>query len=288
MTQATALRGRFRRLSSVRSRSATLDKASYLVNLHRGNRGDVVLVYSMPKVASSTLRRAIVESTGRPALHFHNMTREALAADKDWWRANSDDRHTSWQWRGEYARYRVRFGRRRDKWDIVNGVREPIARALSAFFQVGKREGFLDDQVPPDEVDLDPLRARFLSYFGGQGDWFRREFQPATGLDVYASPFDWAAGYCELENDRFRSLTIRQEDLARVGPTALGAFLGTDRVELPRRNVASEKFYNELYSRFRDEIQLPERLVEMAYTSEQARHFYSPAERDEFTKQWLG
>jgi hypothetical protein len=287
MKQATAPRGRVRRLSSVRSRSATIDKASYLVSLHLRSRGDVVLVYSMPKVASSTIRRAIVESTHRPALHFHNMTRQALAADKEWWREHSDDHHTSWQWRGEYARHRVRFGRPRGKWDIVNGVREPIARSVSALFQVGEREGFLDPETSPDEVDLGPLRERFLTYFTGQGDWFRDELEPATGLNVYARPFDWAAGYGTVENDRFRSMTIRQEDLARVGAPAIGEFLGCDDVALPRRNAAEEKFYHSLYTRFGDEVQLPESLVDKAYSSEQARHFYSPAELNEFRARWL-
>jgi hypothetical protein len=286
MSQATPLLGR-KRLSKVRRRSATIDRATYLVGLHLRHRGDMVLVYSMPKVGSSTMQNAIVQSTSRPALHFHNMTRAALAADKQWWRENSDDHHMTWQWRGEYARYRVRLGRTRAKWDIVNGVREPIARLLSAFFQVGQREGFIDPDLPPDQVDLDRLRDRFVARLPGE-DWFRSEFEPATGLDVYRTRFDSTVGWGVVENERFRALTIRQEDLERVGPTAMAAFLDEDRVELPRRNLADEKSYQALYARFRDEVRLPGELVEAVYSSEQATHFYSPAELDTYRARWLG
>lgn len=256
-----------------------------MAGLHLHLRGDVVLVYSMPKVASSTIRKAIAESTNRPALHFHNMTREALEADKTWWVENSADRHLLWQWRGEYARYRVKLSPRR-KWDVVNGVREPIARALSAFFHMGERAGYLNPEMSPDDIDLDELRSRFIAYYPSYDDWFRREFHPATGIDVYTQPFDWDRGYAVYENDRFRVLTIRQEDLSTKGTHAIAEFLHEDHVELPRRNTADRKFYHPLYRRFAEQVQLPEQLIESAYSSEQARHFYSPAELDRFRELW--
>lgn len=288
MNPATDLRGPIRRLSALRRRSVTLDKISYLAALHARHRGDVVLVYSMPKVASSTMRRAIAESTGRPALHFHNMTRAALDADRDWWRQQSADRHLLWQWRGEYARYRVRYGRHPGKWQVVNGIREPIARSLSAFFHMGQRAGYFDADTRADDVDLEAMRAQFVAYFPSYSDWFRNEFQPATGLDVYETPFDWAQGYAEYENDRFHVLTIRQEDLASAGPAALTRHLQEDDIQLPRRNAADRKFYEPLYRRFKNEVRLPARLIDDAYSTEQARHFYSPAELDDFRAAWGG
>jgi hypothetical protein len=35
-------------------------------------------------------------------------------------------------------------------------------------------------------------------------------------------------------------------------------------------------------------VRLPEEVIERAYTSEQARHFYTPSELDAFRARWLG
>lgn len=287
MPETPDLRGQIRRFGGIRRHSVTADRLAYLAATHWNHRGRVVLVYSMPKVGSATMHRAIAQCTDRPVLHFHNLTRAQLKADKRWWYEHSSDHHLLWQWRGEYARARVTVDRR-SRWDVVHGVREPIARTLSHFFHQGERAGYLSRDVAPDDVDIERLRALYLDRRLWTTDWFRAEFQPGTGIDVYARRFPTDEGCAEYGNDRFRSLLVRQEDLARVGAPALNRFLGTSTIELPRWNSAERKFYQPVYERFRSEVRLPEEVIERAYSSEQARHFYTPSELDAFRARWLG
>jgi len=53
-------------------------------------------------------------------------------------------------------------------------------------------------------------------------------------------------------------------------------------VSLPRESAGSTKNYSRLYGRFLDEVVLPSRVLETAYHSDLAQHFYTDVERAEF------
>jgi hypothetical protein len=172
---------------------------------------------------------------------------------------------------------------------VITGVRDPLARAVSHFFQLGEELKFLPSDGSLDKMDVSCLAKRFEDFWRfTSSDWFSEEFMPATGIDVYSESFDPQKGYRIYERKRFRMLLLRFEDLHRVGSCALSEFFGqTFELTLPMVNASQHKGYAKLYRRFIKEAELPSWLVSEAYNSPQAQHFYSREELDQRYSQWM-
>jgi hypothetical protein len=172
------------------------------------------------------------------------------------------------------------------EWDVVCGVRDPVARAASALFQIGGAW-----EAEPDDARAVEALARSLTdlFDGGRAglDWFDAQLRPVTGIDVYAQPFDRDAGWQVLTNDRFRVLVLRFEDMASAAGPALAALLDLDEPpDLAHSNEAGRKGYAARYDLFKHTAQLPERVLDAAYGSRLATHFYTAAEREGFRHRW--
>jgi hypothetical protein len=57
-------------------------------------------------------------------------------------------------------------------------------------------------------------------------------------------------------------------------------------VQVPAHNVANNKLYADTYRAFVREAVIPEAILERAYRSRYARHFYSASEIDRFRRSW--
>jgi hypothetical protein len=169
-------------------------------------------------------------------------------------------------------------------WRVISMVRDPIAQAISAFFQPGVRRGYLHAGAT-----VEGLRERF----GDRLDrlplhWFETHLQPALGIDVYASEFDPGQGYQIIEMPTVRLLLLRCEDLD-AGATGLAQLLGWPRpVPIPRLNVGAEKQHADLYRAFRQAVLPTAAQLDHAYGSRLVRHFYSGEEIDRFRALWSG
>lgn len=178
-----------------------------------------------------------------------------------------------------------------DPWDVITLVREPVTQDVSVFFQVGERRGFftLDDEGRlRDPSSIDELHERFADWRDHEDDtrFFDEDFAPSLGIDVYAQPFDPTVGMARYDGERARVLLLRNEDLRRVGSTALGDFLGVEPPALVAANVGAEKRYADLYAEFRSRP-LSADLVDRLQASRLARHFYSPDELEAARAAWL-
>ena len=122
--------------------------------------------------------------------------------------------------------------------------------------------------------------------FIGAVKWFTNELQTVTNIDVYAVPFDRSAGYQIYENERFRVLLIRFEDLRRVASEALGSFFSVPSPPLHEKNVGDRKAYSDLYRRFKADAVFPDSVLDFAYESQLAQHLYNPEEIAGFRARW--
>ena len=253
----------------------------------RLGRRTPILVFSLGKVGTTSVANAIELATGRPTIHCHRVT--ATGTQRDRVNAGIETgrpfQHT---WRGEFVRWRLRMPRRPGKrWEIVCGVRDPVAQLISAVFQ---ELGSTNPGSTLGSMSLSSLRDRVTEWAtaGRTGlDWFESELRTVTGINVFNVPFDTARGWQIYENDRFRVLVIRYEDLACAIPAALRSMFDLDRdPHVPAMNVGGEKAYGNRYRRFVAEAHLPGWIVDDAYVSQMAQHFYSPAERLAFRARW--
>ena len=261
---------------------------------HRGKR-PVVLVHQMARVGSITVLRALRRAApGLDLYHTHYLNPDTIAR----FRAQFDRIHRVTGVAGLHREFLAARHLRRlldrgvsGRWRIVTLVRDPVARTVSAFLmhfpyaypEHGLR--FLEDPGNvPALIDLFFAESEMERAF--TLDWFEREVEAVFGIDVYATPFPHEAGHATCSGPFADLLVLRLEDLDRVGPDALAAFLGTPPVALEARNRSAESSYRETHRRFLEELSLPERFLDRMYDSRLARHFYRPEERASFRAAW--
>ena len=80
-------------------------------------------------------------------------------------------------------------------------------------------------------------------------------------------------------------LLLRNEDLRRTGPQALGDFLGVNPLPLVEANIGDEKRYAGVYAEFRARG-VDTELVDLLHGSKLARHFYTPDELAHARARW--
>ena len=275
---------------------AGVDHHLYLWNLRRQVGPQPLVVYSMPKVGSTTLLQA-ARAGGRRAIPAHRLSPKGRAAEAAQTAVHAPKRRSTklWRagyggvWRSDYIAQRLaRSPKAGTRWEVITGVRDPVARSISGFFHASERTDTVDPNAPADRVDLDELRTRWIDAYwrGHSHDWFAEELEPTTGIDVFSSPFTPADGYADYENAKFRVLLVRNEDIDRVGARALAEFLRSPAVDLPRHNRATDKAYGDVYRRFAAEVTVPDDILDHAYGTRVAQHFYTDAEREACRRRW--
>lgn len=251
---------------AARRSSPTIDRIASKATVLRQLRHDPVIIYSMGKAGTSTLTSSIAAATSRHVIKVHAVSPAGIEE-----RRSTHGPRPRLLWTGEVLRHD--FHRRRAR-TVVTCVRDPIARAISAYFYSGRTDTSIDT----------------VSYYVeklSQRDWFDDEMLATTGLDVYAKTFDHDRGYEVYEHENLRVLLLRVEDIRRVGPTALREHLGLARPPLiVTQNVGEDQGQGDVYTAFKRTVALPQNLVSMVYATRLARHFYSPDELAALTERW--
>jgi len=239
-----------------------------------------VIIYSMGKSGTTSLTVALREA-GFPVVKVHSLTK-AATAERIWAHERSfSPARPRVYWRYDYLRRDLRarpWVRRR----MISVMREPVARMISAYFYD------LDPARYGDPLDAHGAGVQELIELEIERDWFATELEAVTGIDVYGAPFEREAGAQHLEHGRFDVLLLRQEDLrAESTPTVLAGFLGAPRpIDIPRRNAGEDSSYADLQRRFVSDWVFPAPLLERAYATRPAQHFYSDDERARFLARW--
>jgi len=271
----------------VRRASATVDRAMTHAETRRVLGHDPIIVFSMGKTGTTSLTRAIKAASGRPVLKAHALSDAGIAA-----RMAKADRlgvmpRPRFLWAGEEIGRALQAG---GTWDLLCGVRDPVALAVSDHFYGLQRQREVGREPWVDDGDLaghtaaiaENLEANFIEI-----DWFERELRATTGIDVYLEPFATSAGYQSYTHNGHRALVLRAEDLPRVGGSAVGTFLGLDEpLPIPRRNEGTSGEPTSAYGQFLERGALPVELIERAYDTPMARHFYPDDERRAFLARW--
>lgn len=252
-----------------------------------------VLVYQMGKVGSSTvvatLRAAEID---HPVRYVHFMSARGLLDElRDYRRAGqlwSQRAAHAYTGLGLAARFRLHAP---ERCLVVTGVREPIGRAISSFFQTAgyRHPELCDGDVPAPDAALD-----FLHDHVRRGDrlvestyrWLDRELAVSLGVDLYDHPFDRERGASIVASGDVRLLVYRAEDLAEQLPEALGELLGTDPVPLISRNVGTDKDYADSYRRVRRGLRLSEARLRSLYDHRFMAHFYGADRTGRLVERW--
>jgi hypothetical protein len=243
----------------------------------RLQRGAPIVVFAMAKTGTSSVAEAIRNAGFGPVFQVHDLDGAFLTEEE-----------RQYQWSGRPWRIwdaQSLLARRRSPdapWRVVSLVRDPIAQSIAAFFQPGERRGYLNDTTAVSAL---------VERFGDRLDrlplgWFQSHLQPTLGIDVYAHEFDAERGYQIIKTSTVELLLLRCEGLS-AAPAGLGELLGTGvRIEIPRKNVGSQKAYGPLYDDFIAQLRPSAEVIDRAYSSRLVRHFYAPDEIARFRDVW--
>lgn len=256
-----------------------------------------IIIYQPGKVGSITVHRSLKEAFRKldldtPIHHAHNLNK--LDTVKASVKKNRKAPAATLKKLDESQLLRDEIDQnRRQRWNIVSLVRDPVALRVSTLFQL------LDEYIPnwaelSKEGKLSILDLQKLLINRPEFDplhlstWFNNQVKPLFGFDVFAIPFDTKAGYkiYRWPLRRFSFMIIRLEDLNRVAPEAFNEFLELDDFQLINQNIGDEKPYKELYKQFKS-LPLPADYLDAAYSTKYARHFYTADELQAFRQRWL-
>ena len=275
--------------------SYTLSRRYALLRLAR-HREPPIVVFSMGKTGSTAVARAVQDATERHVFQVFRLDAERLREAEHRYRRRhrvarphgGDTPRVAFPgahhlWESEHL---VRHPPTpAAPWTVITTVREPVAQAISAFFHAARHS----DALAPDST-VQSLTERFSEqdWLRQPLRWFERELTKALGIDVMANPFDTKAGYGVVETPALRLLLLRQENLEDAA-TVLASFLGLKSpVAIPRRNEGTTHQYARMYGEFLDGVRLGDDLLDEAYGSDYAQHFYGIEEIAQFRRVWSG
>lgn len=255
------------------------------------------LIHTAGKVGSTTLLKYLENNlTGTTFFHCHLMTRPMLNA------RNELRRHLSVNNKYhienlEFTKYSddLLLGRkvsRRSKsipLDVFTLTRDPIARNISAFFQIFERSYYgHEEQFASEDHLLEDMLTNFIKNYRHDyfSEWFRREVLGYYGLSMTDIKFNTASGFGACQKDRLRIFFIQMEKLSELAPYVLRNFYGIDAPPVVNANTADAKPYSDLYKKFKERVRIPDNVLDEVYDSECTRFFYSKGQIDQFRNKW--
>jgi hypothetical protein len=270
----------------------------------RKTNTDPLLVYQMGKVGSTSILAGLESRLpDTPVFHVHTLSSPQLRVIeniyRNSWRDPQKRPKNSNQplhlWHSQYLEKRLADDRGQRRWRIITLVRDPVARAISEFFEVLHLQYDYDYQGLIRERSIEEVvegaRRLFMESHGAQSEafsmaWFDRELKSVFGVDVSASPFPRATGYAIYRDGRVDVLLLKLEKLNDCAKAAFGEFLGLDQFEIPRVNDSSRKAYREVYRSFIDHFRLPVPFLDEVYASSWVELFYDADEIAAFKRRW--
>ena len=231
----------------------------------------------MAKVASSTIYHSIKNQSNLPVFHIHSLDQEKiLQAELDCKTKGilPDSRNPGGLIYQEKIAKQLPI-------KIITCVREPIARNLSAFFEVF--EYYLG--TPPTEWkgNQSDLMAVYFKELPHEFplNWFDEEFIRMTKLNVYDEGFDTKAKFHIYKKDNIEVLLFRTDLEDEKKESLIKDFINISDFKLTAYNVGAQKKYATLYAQFKQQIQLPETyLKQMLETKYTCLLYTSPSPRD--------
>ncbi|MBW2367893.1 MAG: hypothetical protein JRH15_08405, partial [Deltaproteobacteria bacterium] len=169
---------------------------------------------------------------------------------------------------------------------LICPIREVISRNISAFFQNFVRD--TGEDFIEGKYDLSQLRALFLTHYPHHVclNWFDAHLMPTFGIDIYSEPFPSEKGY-KIYSRNGVNLLVCQSELGNDPKLSLlSRFLSIDISSFNFDNIGTEKNYSKTYSRFRNQVTLPNEFVRKMLLSRFSKHFYTAAQIETAINRW--
>lgn len=216
--------------------------------------GTKIHLWQMGKVGSLSIQRAVRDHCGEHSAHLHYV---------DAWHRNQPSIGV------HYSRLLTRHGDRPKL--VICGIRDPVDRVISGFFQEAESSGVGPEDLGDLESVMRRLAGRFLHDLWITCRWFEHNF--FCGLDVYSIPFDHRSGYIRHETGPVKLFLYTQKKLPHL-ESELRDFLGARDLRLLRSNDSAEKPYSRSLAAIRDSISISQSLIDRVRACRYVGHFF--------------
>ena len=249
-----------------------------------------ILIYQMGKVGSISVYKSLEKKAILPLFHFHDLFKN----DDSRSFCHFKDYGTLELKQTILDKYKVKKGAflynkiivPKKQVKIISLTREPIGRNIAAFFQNFER--MTGKKYELSNFSCQDLMDKFIKFYPHSVplEWFDNQFKSLLGIDVYEYPFPKEEGYLRIIKDNVDLLIIKLETSDSVKEKAIKEFLGLKEFKLVRANVGEEKNYQDMYKEFKQNIKLPQSLVDEMCGSKYFNHFYTDVEISKVYSRW--
>lgn len=260
------------------------------INMLRNEK--IILIYQHGKVASTTLANSI-ENQGIKTIKQHsfynNITKDIFVNYKSSKFYNKSKDSLISTIKRRIILYLLKMN---SNVKIISLVREPISRNISFYFQ--------EFQIPLMDIakstnhtvsknfNIDKLIDDFYLNFNHQHGikWFDNEFKKSFGVDVFNHEFNSKKGYSIINQNDLDIMIIKLEKIKDL-KEQIKKFVGLKKFKLIKENLASKKWYSEVYKEFKSKIEINEEYIDLLYNSRYMKHFYTKKEIKDFKDDYL-
>lgn len=248
-----------------------------------------VWLYQPGKVGSST----IYASSSLELIHMHSLAAMYAGSENEVYK-------------------KMLFDIKKKPIKIITGVREPISRDLSAFFQDSERNiyplflgssvvltSYADYYRVPKwksgqvymwennlQTSFEKICQIMTANHADEFSWFDYEIKALFDIDIFEYPFDKERGYTVIEKDNIQIFVYKCEKLSEL-EKEIGEFIGDKDFKLTNSNVGAKKVYSYTYKAFKEDVQIDRAYFDYYYENPKwLSHFYTESEIAGFRKKW--
>ncbi|MCP4970711.1 MAG: sulfotransferase family 2 domain-containing protein [Arcobacter sp.] len=254
---------------------------SIKIGLKSFKESSPILIITPGKVGSTSVYKTLISQINNPVYHIHCLSKKGIE--------NSVNTHLTSDRRSRPLHLiisnilRKKLNRYSGELYIITITREPISRAISTFFQ---NTEFYKNLIEDKQLIIDENRAEDLlkSQLSSNicleaEEWYNTEIKGNFGINIFENKFDTTKKYVIVNNDRYKCLLLRMEDLNDVFPEAIKIFLNrNDSIILENSNIGESKFYANSYNNIKNRIKLPKNTMNQVVNSLFFKHFYKDFE----------
>ncbi len=167
---------------------------------------------------------------------------------------------------------------------IITIVRDPLTMMATYFFSKASAGHLSDAHRAWKNNDVESLQEIFIrdvlqtDRLDSHLYWFERDFKSATGINVYAYPFNKTSKFDYISNTTYPILLLRTEMDDTVKASAVSEFLHIKEFAITRENTRSHKEDAELYKAFNASLKIPTDILKKIYTAPVSQHFLTEEE----------
>ena len=244
--------------------------------LLKANKNNIV-IHTPGKVGSTsvyvTLKKILGETHN--VFHFHFLSKNAIDI---MWKKNLASERTSVPLHLiESKHFTEKFDYLHNQITLIVLVREPINRYISATYQ--NLNMHFKEKHKADLSDINDLIFNGLredEHLTELDWWFDQELKTHFNIDVYEDEnLISADGYWFFERDNAKVYIIKMEELNDVFTQFCQRELNLNGVQLINSNVGKNKAYSSKYQQTKENLNLPDEIVQTLRASKFYKRFYS-------------